>query len=32
MRNQAHMSKNAWKSLKKNRLIAIKNGFSLISY
>lgn len=32
LRNQAHMSKTAWKSLKKNRPITIKNGFSLVSY
>jgi hypothetical protein len=32
LRNQAHMSKTAWKSLKKNRPITIKNGFTLVSY
>jgi hypothetical protein len=32
LRNQAYMSKTAWKSLKKNRPITIKNGFSLVSY
>ena len=32
LRNQARMSKTAWRSLKKNRPITIKNGFSLVSY
>jgi hypothetical protein len=32
LRNQARMSKTAWKSLKKNHPITIKNGFSLVSY
>ena len=32
LRDQARMSKFAWKSLKKNRLITIKNGFTLVSY
>ncbi len=32
LRNQAHMSKTAWKSLKKHGPITIKNGFTLVSY
>lgn len=32
LRNQAHMSKTAWKSLKKKGPITIKNGFTLVSY
>ena len=32
LRNQAQMSKAAWKSLKKNGPITIKNGFTLVSY
>ncbi len=32
LRNQAHMSKTAWRSLKKNRPVTIKNGFTLVSY
>jgi len=32
LRNEAHMSKTAWKSLKKNCPITIKNGFTLVSY
>jgi hypothetical protein len=32
LRNQAYMSKTAWKSLKKNGPITIKNGFTLVSY
>ena len=32
LRNQARMSKTAWKSLKKNVPVTIKNGFSLVSY
>ena len=32
LRNQAHMSKTAWRSLKKNCPVTIKNGFSLVSY
>lgn len=32
LRNQANMSKNAWRSLKKNGPITIKNGFALVSY
>lgn len=32
IRNQAHMSKTAWRSLKKNGPITIKNGFTLVSY
>lgn len=32
LRDQAQMSKTAWRSLKKTRPISIKNGFTLISY
>ena len=32
LRNQAQMSKTAWKSLKKNGPVTIKNGFKLLSY
>ena len=32
LRYQAHMSKTAWRSLKKNGPITIKNGFKLLSY
>ena len=32
LRNQAQMSKTAWRSLQKNGPITIKNGFKLISY
>jgi hypothetical protein len=32
LRDQARMSKNAWRSLKKNCAITIKNGFALVSY
>ncbi|HLX57600.1 MAG TPA: hypothetical protein VKR83_11285 [Ktedonobacteraceae bacterium] len=32
LRDQASMSKFAWKSLKKNCPITIKNGFTLVSY
>jgi|SRR5579872_5404285 len=32
LRDEAHMSKTAWKSLKKNRPITIKNGFTLVTY
>jgi hypothetical protein len=32
LRNQANMSKTAWRSLKKNGPITIKNGFTLVSY
>ena len=32
LRDQARMSKYAWRSLKKNQPITIKNGFTLISY
>lgn len=32
LRSEAHMSKHAWRSLKKNRAITIKNGFTLVSY
>lgn len=32
LRDQAHMSKYAWRSLKKHCAITIKNGFSLVSY
>ena len=32
LRDQAHMSKTAWRSLKKNSPITIKNGFSLVTY
>ena len=32
LRNQAHMSKTAWRSLKKNCPVTIKNGFKLASY
>ena len=32
LRNQAHMSKTAWRSLQKNGPITIKNGFKLLSY
>ena len=32
LRNQAHMSKTAWRSLKKQGPITIKNGFKLVSY
>jgi hypothetical protein len=32
LRNKAHMSKTAWRSLKKNGPITIKNGFKLVSY
>ena len=32
LRSQARMSKYAWRSLKKNCAITIKNGFSLVSY
>ncbi len=32
LRNQARMSKYAWKSLKKNRAVTVRNGFTLVSY
>lgn len=32
LRDEARMSKNAWRSLKKPGGITIKNGFSLVSY
>ena len=32
LRDQAHMSKYAWRSLKKNCAVTMKNGFSLVSY
>ena len=32
LRDEARMSKNAWRSLKKNCAITIKNGFALVSY
>ncbi len=32
LRDQARMSKYAWRSLKKNCAVTIKNGFSLVSY
>ena len=32
LRDQANMSKTAWKSLKKNCPITIKNGFTLVTY
>jgi hypothetical protein len=32
LRNQARMSKYAWKTLKKNRAITTGNGFTLVSY
>ena len=32
LRDEARMSKNAWRSLKKNCAITVKNGFALISY
>ena len=32
LRNQAHMSKTAWRSLKKHGPVTIKNGFKLLSY
>jgi hypothetical protein len=32
LRSQARMSKYAWRSLKKNRAVTIKNGFMLVSY
>lgn len=32
LRNQARMSKYAWKSLKKNRAVTTRNGFTLVSY
>lgn len=32
LRDQARMSKTAWRSLKKNSPITIKNGFTLVTY
>ena len=32
IRNQAHMSKTAWRMLKKQGPVTIKNGFKLVSY
>lgn len=32
LRDQARMSKYAWRSLKKNRPVTIKDGFKLVSY
>src|SRR5713226_7279953 len=32
LRDQAHMSKYAWRSLKKNHPVTIKDGFKLVSY
>jgi hypothetical protein len=32
LRDEARMSKNAWRSLKKNCAVTIKNGFALVSY
>lgn len=32
LRNQAHMSKTAWRSLRKNGPVTIKTGFKLVSY
>jgi hypothetical protein len=32
LRNQARMSKYAWKTLKKNHPINTRNGFNLVSY
>lgn len=32
LRSQARMSKYAWRTLKKNRPVNIKHGFTLISY
>ena len=32
LRNQAHMSKTAWRTLKKQGPVTIKNGFKLLSY
>lgn len=32
LRNQAQMSKTAWRSLKKQGPVTIKNGFKLLSY
>ncbi len=32
LRNQARMSKYAWRMLKSNRTVNIKHGFTLVSY
>lgn len=32
LRNQAHMSKTAWRSFRKNGPVTIKTGFKLVSY
>ncbi len=32
LRSYAGMSKSAWRSFKKNRVVTTKNGFTLVSY